>query len=98
MLRKSLFVVGALAISLATVPMFAAFEAHVINVTAQIENALNVPLKALDFGTVFPQEKLDLSFDVSLSDAFIQVSQGSGGNLIANGSFEIPEVTDPAKW
>lgn len=48
-----------------------AFEAHVINVTAAIENALNVPIKAIDFGTVFPQEKLDKQFDVSLSSSFL---------------------------
>jgi len=71
MLRKSLFVVGALAIALATVPMFAAFEAHVINVTAQIENALAVNTEPINFGTVFPQEQLDHSLTVALSGSFL---------------------------
>ena len=74
MLRKSLFVVGALAIALATVPMFAAFEAHVINVTAQIENALAVNTEPINFGTVFPQEQLDHSLTVALSGSFLIVS------------------------
>ena len=39
-MKKGLLIVGAIAIALATVPMFAAYEAHVINVTAHIENAL----------------------------------------------------------
>lgn len=61
-----LLLVGGLAI----LPLFAAFEAHVVNVTARIENALNVPIKSLDFGTVFPQEKLDQNFTVVLSQSF----------------------------
>ena len=47
-----------------------AFEAHVINVTAHIENALNVSSTELTFGTVFPQEYLEKEFTVSLSDSF----------------------------
>lgn len=53
-----------------TLPMFAAFEAHIVNVVARIENALEVPVKSIDFGTVFPQEKLDRAFDVRLSGSF----------------------------
>ncbi len=83
--------------AIALLPMFAAYEAHVVNVTAKIENALSVPLKEMKFGTVFPQEKLDQTFDVSLSGSFLEQSQGTQ-NLICNGSFEIPEVTNAAKW
>lgn len=52
-------------------PMFAAFEAHVINVTAKIENAMSVPVDPLDFGTVFPQERLDKRVNIGLSDSFL---------------------------
>lgn len=48
-----------------------AFEAHVINVTAHIENALSVLTKEIDFGTVFPQEYLEKPFIVFLSDSFM---------------------------
>ena len=48
-----------------------AFEAHVINVTAKIENALRVKTTEIDFGTVFPQERLDQQLEVSLSQSFI---------------------------
>src|SRR3989344_6121724 len=48
-----------------------AFEAHVINVTAKIKNALRVPTDSIDFGTVFPQEQLDQTFDVTLSQSFL---------------------------
>ena len=48
-----------------------AFEAHVINVTAKIENALSVPIDEIDFGTVFPQEQLDFPVEIALSDSFM---------------------------
>ena len=56
---------------IAFIPLFAAFEAHVVNVTAKIENALQVPLEAIDFGTVFPQEELDKPLRVMLSESFL---------------------------
>ena len=71
-MKKVLLGLGALALSLAVIPMFAAFEAHVINVTARIENALQVTTKHLDFGTVFPQEHLEQPLDVLLSRSFIE--------------------------
>lgn len=57
--------------AVAVLPLFAAFEAHVINVTARIENALNVPIKYLDYGTVFPQEYLLKDVPVRLSGSFM---------------------------
>lgn len=63
----SLSLLGVLAI----LPLFAAFEAHVINVTATIENALAVTAAALDFGTVFPQEHLARQLDIALSGSFL---------------------------
>ena len=47
-----------------------AYEAHVINVTATIESAMVVDTTAIDFGTVFPQEAIDETFDVTLSQSF----------------------------
>ncbi|MDP3900572.1 MAG: right-handed parallel beta-helix repeat-containing protein [bacterium] len=70
-MKKKLFLslaaVAALAIG---VVGMSAFEAHVINVTARIENALNVPIDAIDFGTVFPQEKLYSDISIALSESF----------------------------
>jgi len=71
MLKKSLLLTFAFAIAIATVPMFAAFEAHVINVTAKIENALSVPLELISFGTVFPQEELEKDLSIALSSSFL---------------------------
>ena len=63
---------SALIIALAMgVVLISAFEAHVVNVTAQIENALSVTPNKMMFGTVFPQEQLQEEFTVSLSDSFL---------------------------
>ena len=71
MKQKIALGLAALGTAAAMLPLFAAFEAHVINVTAKIENALNVPVQYLEFGTVFPQEKLEKPVDIMLSQSFI---------------------------
>ena len=70
-MKKVLLGVGALAIAVVLSPLFAAFEAHVINVTAKIENALGVSTNSIDFGTVFPQEHLAKPLAISLSKSFM---------------------------
>lgn len=71
-MKKILAIFGAVAFALVGASMFAAFEAHVVNVTARIENALGVSTNALNFGTVFPQEHLDKQLDVQLSRSFLE--------------------------
>jgi len=70
-MKKILLSLGALAAVMIALPMFSAFEAHVINVTATIENALSVPVTPITFGTVFPQEQLEQKLPVSLSASFL---------------------------
>ena len=64
----SVVAMGAVAVSLVGL---SAFEAHVINVTAKIENALSVSTDSIDFGTVFPQEHLNKPLNVQLSGSFL---------------------------
>jgi len=70
-MKKILVSMLTLAAVLVVLPMFAAFEAHVINVTATIENALSVPVTPIEFGTVFPQEELNKTLDINLSGSFL---------------------------
>jgi len=70
-MKKVFLSLGTLAIALVALPMFSAFEAHIINVTAQIENALAVDTDAINFGTVFPQEHLNQPLGVTLSSSFM---------------------------
>ncbi len=81
-MKKKLFlglvVFGA---SLAMLPLFAAFEAHVVNVTAKIENALFVHPESLEFGTVFPQEYFESSFFIAFSQSFSEAKQKRVGKV-----------------
>lgn len=70
-MKKLLLSLGGLAAVMIALPMLSAFEAHVINVTATIENALSVPIKEINFGTVFPQEYLERPLGISLSGSFM---------------------------
>lgn len=63
---------AAFAIVVAGVAAISAYEAHVINVTAKIENALSVMPDEITFGTVFPQEKLNRNLLIKLSDSFLE--------------------------
>ncbi len=81
MRRKLLVTMSGFAVALVSVPLFAAFEAHVINVTAKIENALFVHPEALEFGTVFPQEHLDSQIFIGFSESFSERTQRRVGEV-----------------
>ncbi|MBI2100884.1 MAG: hypothetical protein HYT47_02610 [Candidatus Vogelbacteria bacterium] len=69
-MKKLLVGLLSLAIVVVVIPLFSAFEAHVINVSATIENALFVHPEDLTFGTVFPQEYFESSFFITFSQSF----------------------------
>jgi len=69
-MKKLLLALATVLVVAGGVAALSAYEAHIINVTAHIENALSVAPKELAFGTVFPQEYTTKEFTVSLSDSF----------------------------
>lgn len=69
-MKKIILTMAAVAAVAAGVVGLSAFEAHIINVTAHIENALDVDTTPIAFGTVFPQEYLQRNFNIALSDSF----------------------------
>ncbi|MFC1629653.1 VWA domain-containing protein [Patescibacteria group bacterium] len=71
MKKKIALTLVALVVVVGGVAAISAFEAHIINVTAHIENALSVDPQEIAFGTVFPQEYLEKDFTVSLSSSFL---------------------------
>jgi hypothetical protein len=79
MAKKILLTLGSIVLIVAGVAAVSAFESHVINVTAQIENALRVHSTRYDFGTVFPQEEFTgaktYTFEVGTSDSFCAPDQ-----------------------
>lgn len=105
MMKKFTVIVAFLAL-IVSLPFVAAFEAHVINVVAQIDNALSVTPLSVEYGSVFPQEKLDRTFEVELSGAFLQQSSSistqyasgvvsSAQGTRKNGTAVLPDRTDP---
>jgi len=81
-MKKKITLAGiALFAGLAGVAGFSAFEAHVINVTAKIENALFVHPESIEYGTVFPQEHLDSSFFITTSESFSERGQTRVGKI-----------------
>jgi hypothetical protein len=78
-MKKVLMGLSVLLLVLSGVTAVSAYEAHLVNVTAYVENAIstNVPWPGgkLDFGTVFPQEFLAKEFRVRFSTSFCQDSQ-----------------------
>lgn len=77
MRKKILIVLGSLVMVITGVAAVSAFEAYVVNVTAHIENALEIHgLTHYDFGTVFPQEKFEKGFfEVRTSTSFCEDKQ-----------------------
>lgn len=71
MKKKILLGLAAVVVVAGGVAALSAYEAHIINVTAHIENALSVHDDEISFGTVFPQEYLERQFTVQLSDSFL---------------------------
>lgn len=78
-MRKTLlFLLGAVLVIAAGVAALSAWEAHVVNVTAKIENALRIssPVDGkLSFGTVFPQEYLTKPLWITSSQSFCDSAQ-----------------------
>ncbi|MCK4520487.1 VWA domain-containing protein [Candidatus Parcubacteria bacterium] len=72
MVKKILLGLFTIGVVVGGVAAMSAFEAHIINVTAHIENALKVDTKEIKFGTVFPQEKFVENIWISLSDSFLK--------------------------
>jgi len=70
-MKKAGLWAGTVGVVIAGAATFSAFEAHIINVTARIENALAVQTGAIDFGTVFPQEFLEAALPVTMSESFL---------------------------
>ena len=60
---------------------FSAFEAHVVNVTATINNATGVDVSAITFGNVFPEQVQVNPINFSLSASFLSASNTNASIL-----------------
>jgi hypothetical protein len=68
--KKVLLLVSALLIVFSGVAAVSAYEGHLVNVKAHVENAIGVTDYEVDFGIVFPEEKVETEIYVGLSESF----------------------------
>ena len=98
LLWRSALTLGTLGVIVGGAAAFSAFEAHIVNVTAHIENALLVPVEAdgLTFGTVFPQEQLDQFVDLGFSSSFQGQTRVNGVDYILRQKPKCVDDRDPS--
>ncbi len=70
-MKKVILSITALMMLLSSVAAVSAYEAHIVNVKAHVENALTVEPLELDWGTVFPQEWFKEHVVIALSTSAI---------------------------
>ena len=70
-MKKVLLLVSALLIVFSGVAAVSAYEGHLVNVKAHVENAIGVTDYEVDFGTTFPQERIETQIWVGLSESFL---------------------------
>jgi hypothetical protein len=80
-MKKALLILVALVMVLSGVAAASAYEAHIVNVKAKVENALYVPMADIDLGTVFPQEWEKAHSTIELSSSAQGVLGTQSGNL-----------------
>ena len=70
-----------------------AYEAHIVDVKAHVENALGVPVE-MDFGIVFPQELVENDFKFGLSNSFLDEDQDRVSDLLYGMMWEMKPIED----
>jgi len=89
-MKKAILMVAALLMVVSGIAAVSAYEAHLINVTAHVENALTVDTAAIDFGTVFPQEWLIVDRDIELSEsANVALTEGGAAGTLVSVEYKI---------
>jgi hypothetical protein len=90
-MKKVILIITALVMMTSGVAAVSAYEAHIINVTAHVENALTVDSGGpdIDFGVMFPQEWQKVKKTISLStSALDELNLSAGQPLMAAGDLK----------
>jgi hypothetical protein len=82
-MKKVILILAALILVASGVAAVSAYEAHIINVKAHVENALWVNTDNIDFGTVFPQEWLKQHREICLSESAEEEVGTASGDLVS---------------
>lgn len=74
-MKKIIFLVAALIAVFSGVAAVSAYEGHMVDVKAHVENAIGVSSYEVNFGTVFPEEQIEKDITIGLSSSFMNDSQ-----------------------
>jgi len=69
-MKKIIMLVAALLVIASGIMAVGAYEGHLVDVKAHVENALGVSTYEVDFGTAFPEQPIETAVAVALSNSF----------------------------
>ena len=94
-LRMKILTLLATVVALASsVAAVSAFESHMVNVEAKVENALKTPTNKIDFNTVFPEEWLVKDLAIEQSSSF----KGAGNTRVSKLDIQICASPKPSSF
>ncbi len=99
-MKKTILILAALLLVVSGVAAVSAYEGHLVNIKAHVENAIGVETYELDFGTVFPQEELEKNLTFGLSESFVDAGMDRLSSLTYNLYYELKPIpdTDPVEY
>jgi len=71
-MKKGLMILAALLVIASGIMAVGAYEGHLVDVKAHVENAIGVQTYEFDFGTVFPEDYIEGSIMIGLSNSFVE--------------------------
>jgi hypothetical protein len=80
-MKKAILILAALMMVISGIAAVSAYEAHVINVQAHVENAMYASKTKVEFDTIFPEEWMTANFTVGYSESFCNPDQQGADNI-----------------
>lgn len=93
-MKKVILIVASLLLVVSGIAAVSAYEGHLINIKAHVENALGVETYEWNLGTVFPQEELESNLTFGLSESFIDSSQTRVSGVDYKIFYELKPIPD----
>lgn len=93
-MKKAVLIVSALLLVVSGVAAVSAYEGHLVDIKAHVENAIGVDTYELDFGTAFPQEQLEKDLLYGLSNSFMDANQTRVSSVTYELYFELKPAGD----
>jgi len=95
-MKKIIFLVAALLTVFSGIAAVSAFEGHLVDIKAHVENAIGVSTYELNIGTVFPQESVEGSVKYGLSSSFRGAGNARNSSVLYNLYWELKPIPQGA--